>query len=295
MAREAVPADLLPALEAATTPDWYPEGPDGVGDAPEAEILVTANANLGAAVLARFRRLRTIVTTGTAIDYVDLDHCLTHGIAVCNTPDYTGSSVAEHAIALLLAVNRRLTLLDAAVRAGRTDTAALVSRELHGRTAGVVGLGDIGSRFAGIAQGCGMKVCFTNRSPKEFPGAVQVDLPTLLRESDVVFLSLPLTAATHHLLGEEQFAMMKPNAIVVNISADELINPVALGAALASGRIAGAGLDVIGSPEPFLKMPNTVLTPAHAWYTVEAVRRRAATWVRTTVAAAEGKLVNRVA
>jgi glycerate dehydrogenase/D-3-phosphoglycerate dehydrogenase len=236
-----------------------------------------------------------IITTGTAYDYVDINYCTDHGITVCNTPDYTGSSVVEHAVALMLGVTRHLCALNKAARSGDTDTSQLIAYELEGKTAGIVGLGGIGRRLAKILLAFGMDVCFSNRSIREFDGARQVSLNTLLRAADVVFLCLPVTEQTYHLLGPSQFAEIKPSAVIVNISADELIDPDALRDALASGRLAGAGLDVIGSPGPYVGMANTLITPTHGWYTREAVHRRAETWVNALISATRGTPINRVA
>lgn len=290
---DEVPADLRGELGALVTTVWQPSAAVTAIDR-RAEILVTANADLNGGVLSVMAALKLIVTTGTAYDYVDLVHCRAHGIAVCNTPGYAGSSVAEHAVALYFAVNRRIPMLDAAVREGVPDTSAHVAQEAEGKTAGVVGLGDIGSRIARIALGYGMRVRFANSSERTLPGAEQVDMATLLRTADVVFLCIPLTGRSRHLLSTDEFKAMKNTAFVINISSDELIDPQALGGALRDGLIAGAGLDVIGSAEFYVGLPNIVLTPAHGWYTAEGVRRRALTWVAAVRGAVQGRLVNRV-
>ncbi|MDT0442059.1 D-isomer specific 2-hydroxyacid dehydrogenase family protein [Streptomyces sp. DSM 41886] len=291
ISQDEVPGDLLSRLDSLVRPVWRPDGDDLTGDG--IEILVTANRDLGGTELAKLPDLRLVVTTGTAYDYVDTAYCEANGIAVCNTPGYTGSSVAEHAIALYLAANRHLTALDGALRTG-AEAPGRTALELAGRTAGVVGAGDIGARICAMAQGLGMRARFANRSPRTVPGAVQVDLEELLATSDVVFLCLPLTAESHHLLNHRTFSLMRPSAFVVNISSDELIDPKALAAALENGSIAGAGLDVIGSAEPYLGLPNVVLTPARGWYTAEGVHRRAATWLGTIESALAGRPAHRV-
>jgi phosphoglycerate dehydrogenase-like enzyme len=280
MSPEDIPGSLLPRLESVVRPAWHPEGIDGLPPRHDAEVLVTSNAQLDAPALGRFPRLRAVVATGTAIDYIDLDHCRGRGITVCNTPGYTGSSVAEHALALALASNRHLLTLDAAGRNGRSDPLP-IARELAGKVAGVIGLGDVGGRLATMLSGLGMSVLFVNRSRRDRAEAVQVELPDLLSRADLLFLTLPLTPQTFHLLDAEAFALMRPQARVVNVSSDELIDPGALAWALRSGRIAGAALDLIGSPEPYRALPNLILTPACAWYTEECVRRRADTWITT--------------
>ncbi|WP_433894106.1 2-hydroxyacid dehydrogenase [Streptomyces sp. CA-111067] len=286
---DEVPDDLRPRLESLVRPVWRA---DGEITADGTEILVTANRDLSGTVLEKLPDLRLIVTTGTAYDYVDTDYCRANGVAVCNTPGYTGSSVAEHAMALFLAANRRIAELDQELRRGSAPGGHLAV-ELEGRTAGVVGVGDIGRRVCAIARGFGMQVRFCSRSRKDVAGAVQVELDELLAAADVVFLCLPLTGQTHHLLNSATLALMKPTAYVVNISSDELIDPRALADALRSGTIAGAGLDVIGAADPYLGLPNTVLTPSRGWYTAESVHRRAATWIDTIGSALVGRPVHR--
>ncbi|HET6705058.1 NAD(P)-dependent oxidoreductase, partial [Amycolatopsis sp.] len=131
-------------------------------------------------------------------------------------------------------------------------------------------------------------------SRREVPGARQVELPELLATADVVFLTLPLAAGAGPVLGPAEFALLKPSSVVVNISADGLIDFAALADALTAGRIAGAGLDVMGDPARYADLPNTVLTGMRGWYTREAVRRRAETWVDTLCGLAEGRVVHRV-
>ena len=293
MGREDVPTALVGQLEKLVEPVWSPDGSVIAAQAAETRLLVTANAAIDAVYLAQFPRLSAIVTTGTAYDYVDAVECRKRGIKICNTPGYTGASVAEHAMALLLAACRHVVDYDSEARSGVSSHEPL-GLELEGKTAGVVGFGDIGTRVGRLAQGFGMSVRFVNRSPKNLPGAKQVDLKTLLAESDVVFLCVPLTPETHHLIGPAELVLMKSSAYLINISSDELIDVTALAAALSAGRLAGAGFDVIGSPEPYRNLPRTVLTPTKGWYTAESIHRRAATWIRTMENVIAGIDLNRV-
>lgn len=295
MSRDELPEDLRARVERVTRPIWDPHWTGGPGPRPEVETLVTAHTDpdLTAAQLGVLPALRDIVTTSTAVDYIDRDYCVRRGVRLHNTPDYTGSSVAEHAIALMLGVVRHLPRLDAAARSGAA-TGGLVARELSGLVAGVVGAGGIGSRVAALARGLGMRVLHVNRSRRDVPGSRQVELPELLATADVVFLTLPLAAGAGPLLGPAEFSLMKPASVVVNISADGLIDFAALASALTTGRIAGAGLDVMGDPARYADLPNTVLTGMHGWYTREAVQRRSRTWVDTLCALAEGRVVHQV-
>lgn len=281
-----VPAPLRARLGELVEPTWwsgtlarYPQGDPSLR---EFTILVAAHQDLGAAALARLPRLRLVLATSTAVDYIDLEHCAARGVAVRDTPSYTGPSVAEHAFALLLARTRRICDRDAAARAPGDRAAAVpLGVDLEGRTAGVVGLGDIGTRVARIALGFGMRVVFANRSPRRFEGGTQTDLQELLRRSDAVFLTLPLTAETHHLMDHERLRSMKPGAYLINVSAEALIDPAALRSALHGGWIAGAGLDVVGSADAYRGLPLLTMTAAGGTATAECHERRAAAWVST--------------
>jgi lactate dehydrogenase-like 2-hydroxyacid dehydrogenase len=294
MTPEEVPAGLLEELERVIEPIWSPDGTANGHDAERVKILVTANAAIDAEYLQQFPRLTAVVTTGTAYDYVDAATCLEREIKICNTPGYTGSSVAEHAVALFLAACRHIVTYDALARSGEHGWEPL-GLEIEGKVAGVIGLGGIGGRIGRLMQAFGMRVLFVNRSHKELAGAKQVDLETLLRESDVIYLALPLSSETEGMIGAEQLAIMKPTAYLINISSDELVDVAAVAEALTNDRLGGAGFDVIGSTVPYRTLPRTVLTPSRAWYTTESVYRRAETWTRTVVSLVSGHDDNRVA
>jgi phosphoglycerate dehydrogenase-like enzyme len=291
---EEVPSDLDQDLSALVEPTWVPAGLSGIAtvtdfDPASVTMLVTANETLDTTALARFPGLRWIVTTGTAYDYVDLDYCRSHGVTVSNTPNYTGAAVAEHAVALLLAQCRHIARLDRAVHEGTVDEVADVGIELAGKTAGIVGLGGIGRQIATRLQAFEIEVVFTSRRRKSLTGGRQVELDTLLREADFVFLTLPLNEETYHLLDRRRLALLKPTALIVNVSSDELIDPVALGEALRANCLGGAAFDVIGSAAPYVDLPRVTLTPTRGWYTHESITRRARSWITTIATALEGK------
>lgn len=291
--REEVPPDLQATLEAAVPTCWGSDTEDTMADSAGIEILVTNNARIDSRYLDGFPALRAVVTTGTAFDYVDVAYCRRNGVMVCNTPKYTGASVAEHAFALLLTLNRHTATYDRVAR-GLAD-AQPIATELEGKVAGIVGAGDVGTRIARLALGFGMDVRYVNRSRKPVPGARQTELDDLVREADVLFLSLPLTEETRALINAERLGAMKPSAILINVSADELIDLDALRGTLQAGHLAGVGLDIIGDPAPYHDLPRCLITPMKAWYTTEAVHRRAATWINTVWAIAAGEQPHRVA
>ncbi len=284
----ADPADVpdpWPAeLARVVRPVWW--GPRELAELPAGDprragcqVLVATPQRLDAAALAGLPRLRLVVATTTAVDYLDAEHCAGRGIAVRNTADYAGTSVAEHAVALLLASVRRLGAAEAAARAGAPRPDHAGAFELAGRTAGVVGPGDIGGRIAAIAAGFGMRVLVTGRRRPAPPGTEPVELDELLRRSDAVFLAVPLTPATRGLLDARRLALLRPTAHLVSIAPDEVVDRAALAAALTAGRLGGAGLDLVGDAGPYRDLPRLVLT--HRWgiRTEQARHRRVERWV----------------
>lgn len=229
-------------------------------------------------VLDECRSVQMISIWGTGTDNVDLDACRARGIAVTNTPGVNANSVAEHTLALMLAVARQIPAMDRGVRAGQWPRAMLV--QLEGKTLGVIGLGAIGRRVAALATAFGMRVLATTWGPDEgraaSAGAQHVAIETLLRESDIVSVHLRLSAETNGLLNRERIALMKPTAFLINTARGALVDRDALVSALGDGRIAGAGLDVfheepIRADDPLLSLPNVVLTPHNAGTTAEVI------------------------
>jgi len=229
-------------------------------------------------VLDECPSLRMISIWGTGTDNVDLDACRERGIAVANTPGVNANSVAEHTLALMLAVTRQIPSMDRGVRTGQWPRALLV--QLEGKTLGVIGLGAIGRRVAMLASAFGMRVLASTWGPDDgravSAGARHVAMETLLRESDIVSVHLRLSAETSGILDRERIALMKPTAFLVNTARGALVDRDALIAALRDGRIAGAGLDVfheepIRADDPLLSLPNVVLTPHNAGTTAEVI------------------------
>lgn len=248
-----------------------------IGDA-EVVINIRAHARFTDAVLAGCPRLRLISIWGTGVDNVDLEACRHRGVTVTNTPGVNADAVAEHTIALMLAVTRRIPAMDRGVRAGEWPRGLLV--QSRGRTLGLIGLGEIGSRVAALGRALGMTVlAWTWRrddARAARAGARPAPLEALLRESDVVSLHLRLTAETRGFLGRDRLALMKPAAFLVNTARGALVDKDALAETLREGRLAGAGLDVFHEEpapagDPLLALPNVVLTPHNAGMTREVI------------------------
>lgn len=280
-----VPRPWRSRLATLVHPTWWPRGlasmPTGDARLGTYRILVATPQSLDRSALSRLPALRLIVATTTAVDYIDLAHCAAAGISVHNTPRYAGTSVAEHAFALLLASVRRLCAADAAARGKAASPDTSSAFELADRTAGVVGLGDIGEKIARIAQGFGMRVLFTSRRPRSFTGAVQTEIDQLVSEADVVFLSVPLTPWTRHLIDRRRLSLMKPTAHLISISPDEVVDLAALRCALTGGALGGAALDMVGDSEPYRDVPGLVLTRRWGIRTQEGRQKRAERWLST--------------
>jgi D-3-phosphoglycerate dehydrogenase len=243
----------------------------------EAEVVINirSSSKFTARVFESCPKLKLLSLWGTGTDNVDLSAAEKHGVTVTNTPGVAAVSIAEHSLALLLAVARRLPVTDARVRQGEWPRGS--SMQLSGKTLGVIGLGAIGRQFARIGQGIGMRViCWTMNPNPSLGFALVPDLDTLLRESDVVSMHLRLSGRTQHMLGRAQFAMMKKGAIFLNTARGPIVDEAALIEALESGHLAGAGLDVfevepLPPGHPLTRMENVVLTPHSAGITPEVL------------------------
>lgn len=255
--------------------DTLPGSPDELIERiRDAEIVlnIRSSQKFTDRVFAACPRLRLVSVWGTGTDHVDLGAAARHGITITNTPGVSAVSIAEHTLALLFAVARRIPQIDRATRAG--DWPRGRSVELYGKTCGIVGLGAIGRQFARLAAGIGMRVIAWTMHPQ--PGDPIVPLDELYRNSDVVSLHLRLSPETEGMLGAEQFALMKPGAILINTARGAIVQEAALLGALTCGKIAGAGLDVFSAEplpqgHPLTALDNVVLTPHCAGITPEAL------------------------
>jgi D-3-phosphoglycerate dehydrogenase len=246
---------------------------------------VTRNAGFSAELMDVCPRLRVIGIHGVGADLVAADHATRSGIAVANTPGANSRSVAEHAIALLFALAKRIPAADRATREGDFDIkyrGGLV--ELEGLTFGVVGMGSIGRITAGLAHALGMRVIAYSRrdwdGPHLPPAERAATLDNLLAASDVVSLHLPARAETTGLIGRRELGLMRRSAFLINTGRGAVVDEAALIEALTGGAIAGAGLDVFASETmpidyPLLALPNVVLTPHSAASTEGGLRRMA--------------------
>jgi D-3-phosphoglycerate dehydrogenase / 2-oxoglutarate reductase len=255
------------------------------------DICLDDHSYLPTEVLSRCAGLRHIVFLGTgASSYMDVPALNALGIEVHTIKGYGDTAVAEHAMALILACCRELARMDRAVRAGTWEP--LESMQLRGKTLGLVGLGGIGREVARIGGGIGMEVIGWNRTPRLQTDLVLVDLAELLDRADVISLHLALTEETRGLIDANRIARMKAGVILVNTARGALVDEAALLAALRSGHIRHAGLDVfhaepLAADHPLTQMDNVTLTSHAGFRTLEAsltLMRRAIDIVRRIVA-----------
>ncbi|WP_417520940.1 D-2-hydroxyacid dehydrogenase [Marinobacter sp.] len=233
--------------------------------------------------------LKTIAVVATGLNNIDLNAAKDHGIQVLNVTNYGRSTVAQHTMALILALATRLLDYDRDVRAGRwaqSDMFCLMNHpimELEGRTLGIVGYGDLGQGVAERAKAFGMKILLGAR-PGQATGKVdgysRISLDELLPQVDVLSLHCLLTDETRNLIGARELQMMKPDALLINTSRGGLVDEGALANALREGIIRGAGFDVLTEEPPrngnallAEDIPNLIITPHSAWASREARQR----------------------
>ncbi len=249
--------------------------------AQEADAVLNCYAKMTARVIEGLKRCRIIARYGIGVDNVDLAAASAAGILVTNVPDYCIDEVSDHALALLLALARRIVIADRAVKSGTWDVVAHAGiRRLHGQTLGLLGFGKIARALALKVQALGMRVLaydpYLDPALIARHGAQAVDLNTLLGEADVLSIHIPLSPETRGFVGEGELTRMKPTAFLITTSRGGIVDEKALAQALAAGRLAGAALDVLSAEpppadHPLMQAPNVILTPHLAFYSRESV------------------------
>ena len=249
----------------------------------DADILMLANQPLSAAIIEQCHNLKMLDIAFTGVDHVGLEAARARGIVACNAAGYSTNAVAELTFGLAISAIRNIVAVDTRCREGGTKD-GLVGFELFGKTFGVVGTGSIGCRVAKIAQAFGCRVLAYSRTVKPelaSEGVEYVDLDTLLAQSDFVSLHVPMTAATAQMINAASIAKMKDGAVLINCARGGVVDSEALAAALNSGKLAAAGIDVfeneppLAVEHPLLHAKNTVVTPHVAFASKEALETRA--------------------
>lgn len=243
-------------------------------------IIVRSRTKVTRAVIEAAEKLKIIARAGVGVDNVDMEAATEKGIMVVNAPESTSVTVAEHAMGLIMALTRKISIADKSVKEGKWEKSKFMGTELNGKTLGIIGLGRIGTQVSIRAKAFGMEILVYDPYVTEEAGAEigvrVVDLEHLLKNSDVMTIHVPLTPETKYLISADEFEIMKENAIIVNAARGGIINEADLYDALTSGKIAGAGLDVFETepPEnsPLLTLDSVVLTPHIGASTKEAQR-----------------------
>ena len=256
------------------------EAAEKIGDA---DAVFTNRVRIDGAVLDACSNLKYVSALGTGYDMIDVSACRARGVEVCNVPGYSTDSVAQTAFSLLLACAFDLGGYARMVREGNwTGIPGFHYEktrftELAGKTAGIYGCGAIGSKMARICRAFGMRVLATRRSKTEGEedGIRFVTPDELLRESDFISFHCPLTDETRGMVNAAFIAKMKDGAVIVNTSRGAVLNEADVAAALVSGKLSGAGLDVLAKEpadpaNPLLSAPNCIITPHCAWTSREA-------------------------
>lgn len=279
-------SDALAALPPEVTVLYGVTGGDRIANAGEAQgILASSLVQYNAELFARLPKLRIVTRTGIGVDNVDLDAATAAGVVVCNTPDGPTESTAEHTVAMLLNLAKRIKQGNDNLAAGKWGprTAPVVGVEVRGRTLGLVGLGRIGRRVAHICGvGLGMRVVgydpYVNAAEVAPLGITLLDLESVIVQADFLSLHLPATPQTYRLMNRERIGQMKDGAFLLNMARGPLVDEAALVEAVDSGKLGGAGIDVF-DPEPasagslLRNHPLIVATPHTAGLTEEGRTR----------------------
>lgn len=248
---------------------------DGCGDA---EVLIIQYAKISRKVMEKLSNLKQVVRYGVGVDTVDLKAAKEHGITVCNVPDYGMNEVADQAMAHTLNLLRKVYLTNEHIREGVWDFNKIVPiHRFSEQTVGIIGLGRIGKQYAKRLHSFGFNIIATDDKVKDVPEYVtMVAYEDLLRRSDVISVHCPADDNID-LIGEREFGLMKDGVYLINVSRGGIVNEQALDRALTSGKIAGAGIDVVAQ-EPMarddclLRHKNLSISPHMAWYSEESAK-----------------------
>ncbi|MCF7717308.1 D-2-hydroxyacid dehydrogenase [Aeromonas jandaei] len=274
----------------------------------DASIAIINKVRIDAAELAQLPELKLIALAATGSDNVDLEACRAANVGVCNIRNYSGPSVPEHAMALMLALSRNLFCWRQSLLEGRWQQSGQFCffdhniMDLHGKQLGIIGKGTLGQALGERAKGMGMTVRYAQSQIGGSHDEDRLPLDELLQSSDVISLHCPLTPYTRNMIGERELGLMKPGALLINVGRGGLVDEEALLRALANGRLGGAGFDVasVEPPPPdhplmkALQYPHFILTPHVAWASEESMQRLADQLIDNINAFAAGRRQHRL-
>ena len=251
----------------------------------EATVVVSNKVLINQQTIAQADRLKLICVAATGTNNVDLDAAREQDVAVANVAGYATPSVVQHVFSLILALTTRLGEHQQAINDGawqRSDQFCLLDfpfRELAGKTLGIIGYGELGRAVARLAEAFGMEILLAQRPGGE-PAPGRTPLHELLPQADILSLHCPLTEGTQNLIGEQELALMKPDALLINTARGGIVDEEALASSLREGRLGGAGVDVLtreppaeGNPLLSGDIPNLIVTPHIAWASRESRQR----------------------
>lgn len=293
----------------------------------DAEVLsVFTSSKVPGELLKKLPNLKLIATRSTGFNNIDLEYCKMADIAVVNVPKYGECTVAEFAFALLLNVVRKVSQAYDELKEGRINLQGSIGMDLFGKTIGIIGTGAIGCYTAKIAHGFGMKILsydpFPKEKVKEKFSVEYVELDELLKNSDIISVHAPSTKENFHMINDDAFSKMKDGMVFINTARGEIVDTGALYRALRSGKVSGAGLDVLECEDVLaheelyltkmdcvqrdclektlinhrlLDMPNVIITPHIAFDTREAIQRILNTTLENIKGYLNSQIINRVA
>jgi len=258
--------------------------PDNVGGFEGANNKVTR-------ILEQLPNLKGVALSTTSFGWIDREYCRKRNIDVTNIPGYSRESVAEHTLGLLLCLAKRILITDRKTQKGQYKME--LGFELKGKTLGIIGIGNIGSRLAQLAQGIGMNVIAYNRTPTQVNDATMKSFDAVLNESDAIAFHVTHEDANMNMIKKEQLALMKNNVIIVNTADRGVIDETAMAEALKSGKVYGyayEGGDLDHSP--LTNIENAIGLKGFGWYTYESMKNLMQIWVDSLVALAKKQPIN---
>ncbi len=264
-------------------------------------INIRAYSKFNETVLGACPDLKMIAVLGIGTDNIDLSAASRLGIKVSNTPGYSAVAVAEHTLALMLAAGRRIPEHESELRAGRWTRLPMI--QLHGKTLGIIGFGNIGRQVASLAKGMGMRVWAWTLHPSsrraEESGIQFVEFDQLLSQSDVISVNIRASEKTRGLISRQALEKVKPSYILVNTARASIVDTQAMIDALRAGKLTAAGLDVfdhepLPGNDPILSLSNVVLSPHNSGMTPEAIEKGNEIVVENAIAFLQGRLINLV-
>lgn len=239
----------------------------------DVDYLITGGSGvkyLGEEVFKQAENLKVISLLSSGVDYIDLEAAKQHGVTVCNAKGANAQSVAEHLLGMTLNLSKKISQSHRGLRDEGKNFVDYEGIELFGKTAGIIGFGEIGSRYAQMVSGMGMKVLYNSTTPKVKSEHQFADLDTLFSKSDLIAVAVPGNDETKNLISKDLLSKLKEKAIIVSISREFVINEQAILEFLESGKLFGYGFDADINEQPnprFYDFPNVIITPHSAFFT----------------------------